>query len=76
MTSVPFLVMAVWTTLRFTSGIYRPRNPKSTLRLAALFHVSVFYGLALGMVQQAGKSPAVWPYGVGRGPREGFRYSQ
>ncbi len=34
--------MAVWTGLKFTSGIYGLCNPQSTLHLAALFHVSVF----------------------------------
>ena len=35
------LFMAVWPLPKFTSGIYRVCNLKSTLHLAALFHVSV-----------------------------------
>ena len=35
------LVMAIWPSSAFTSGIYRVCNPQSTLHLAALFHVSV-----------------------------------
>ena len=65
-TTVPPCFMTVWTWPQFTSDIYRLRNPQSTLHLAALFHGSVSpRGLTLGMAQPAGKSPAVWPYGVG-----------
>ena len=35
--------MAVWPPHAFTSGIYRVANPQITLRLAALFHVSVYF---------------------------------
>ncbi len=37
--------MAVWPRPKFTPVIYRPRNPQSTLHLAALFHGSVSSGI-------------------------------
>ena len=64
--------MAIWTVPHFTSGIYRARNPKSTLHLAAVFHVSVCFGIDTRNDAASSKSPAVWPYGVLEAPVKDF----
>ncbi len=56
--------MSIWPLSAFPSGIYRVGNPQSTLHLAAVLHVSISSRIGTRSGAEAGKSPAVWPYGI------------